>query len=287
MAFVKLDCAILNSTIWVDRIARELFITALLMAEPFDTAEPLPQIAVGSLDLTGWSVPPGWYGFVSAASTGIIHRAGLDAADGPVLEAAMDALTRLGEPEPESRSPEYDGRRLVRVAGGFVVLNFMKYREKDATAADRSRRWRERKKASASRVSETPQRVIRHQAEAEAEAEADKEHTQERVRVTAAQLPTTEIAARAAALLDTYGESYTKHRKGAKHLRLGSNLDWTEACKLCETWDDARLSKLIDIFLTTDDEWVSSTARTFRLFVTRASWCDDRLAQWEAKQRRA
>ncbi len=97
--------------------------------------------------------------------------------------------------------------------------------------------------------------------------------------------PDDAIAERAAALIETYGELYTKHRKGAKHLQLGSNMDWTQACDLCRTWDDERLRKLIDIFLTTDDEWVSSTARTFRLFVTRASWCDDRLAQWEAKRR--
>jgi len=99
--------------------------------------------------------------------------------------------------------------------------------------------------------------------------------------------PDSEIADRAAALLETYGERYTKHRKGAKHLQLGANLDWTQACELCRTWDDERLGKLIDIFLTTDDDWVSTTARTFRIFVTRASWCDDRLAQWEAKRRHA
>ena len=100
-------------------------------------------------------------------------------------------------------------------------------------------------------------------------------------------LPSDDVAARAAALLETYGELYAKHRKGAKHLQMASNLDWTQACDLCRTWDDERLRKLIDIFLTTDDEWVSSTARTFRLFVTRATWCDDRLAQWEAKRKQA
>ena len=78
MPFVKLDCGILNSTLWFDRTARELFITALLMAEPFETVEPIPQIAINSMALTGWSVPPGWYGFIQSASIGIIHRARLD-----------------------------------------------------------------------------------------------------------------------------------------------------------------------------------------------------------------
>lgn len=171
MPFVKLDCGILNSTLWVDRSAREIFITALLMAEPREIVTELPQIAVGSLEFTGWSVPPGWYGFVEAAGPGIINRAGMDDARGPLYVKALEALARLGEPDPESRSHAFDGRRLVRVDGGFVVLNFVNYRDKDATTADRSKRWRERQKLkAATRVTVTPTRVIRHQAEAEAEA---------------------------------------------------------------------------------------------------------------------
>lgn len=169
MPFVKLDCGILNSTLWFERTARDLFITALLMAEPFDTPDPLPQIAANSLEFTGWSVPPGWYGFIHAANVGIIHRAKLE-----VTEETRAALASLGEPEVGSRSQEFDGRRLVRVDGGFIVLNFIKYRDKDATTADRSKRWRERQKAKqTTRVTDTPTRVIRHQAEAEAEAEAE------------------------------------------------------------------------------------------------------------------
>ena len=179
MAFVKLDCGILNSTIWVDRIARELFITSLLMAEPRELTEAMPQIAIGQLAYTGWEVPPGWYGFVEAAGPGIIHRAGLDD-KGPLFQAATDALVRLGEPEPESRSHAFEGRRLIRVNGGFVVLNYIDYRDKDSTTAERSRRWRERQKAKkqgSSRVTDTPSRVIRHQVEAEAEAEVRTEST--------------------------------------------------------------------------------------------------------------
>ncbi len=176
MPFVKLDCGILNSTLWFERTAREVFITALLMAEPREILEPLQQIAVGSLEYTGWVIPPGWYGFVEAAGVGILHRAGVDeGADG------MAALASLGEPELSSRTPDFDGRRLVRVDGGFVVLNYIKYREKDSTTAERSKRWRERQKQKreghsadvTTRVSVTPTRVIRHQAEAEADQEKE------------------------------------------------------------------------------------------------------------------
>ena len=169
MSFVKLDCGILDSTLWFDKHARDVFITALLMAEPFELQDSMLQIQVDSLDLTGWVIPPGWYGFVAASAMGILHRAGEDSTTG------LDALRTLGSPELSSRSSDFDGRRLVRIDGGFLVLNFIKYREKDTSGADRQRRWRERQKVhetapsprKRNAVTVTPSRVIRNQAEAE------------------------------------------------------------------------------------------------------------------------
>lgn len=154
MAFVKLDCGMLDSTIWIDREARELFITALLMAEPYELDHAEPALRVTSLEHSGFIVPPGWYGFVAAAGPGIVNRAGMRAKEG------IEALERLAEPEPESRTPDHEGRRMVRINGGYIVLNFDKYRQKDHTAAERSKRYRERKEASrvtngASRVETT------------------------------------------------------------------------------------------------------------------------------------
>lgn len=142
MPFVKLDVGILNSTLWFERAQREIFITALLMAEPEELREPLPQLEVREIKETGFVVPPGWYGFVRAASTGIIHRALME------LDQGLDALESLGCPDPQSRSSEFEGRRLVRVNGGFVILNYIKYRDRDYTAAERQKRFRERKKAA-------------------------------------------------------------------------------------------------------------------------------------------
>ncbi len=141
MAYVKLDTAILDSTLWIERESREVFITALLLAEPFEALESLPQIAVRSLDLTGFLVPPGWYGFVQAAGSGIVRRALVD------TELGMAALERLGNPDYESRNPKFEGRRLVRVNHGFIVLNYMEFRDRDHTSAARSRRYRERQEA--------------------------------------------------------------------------------------------------------------------------------------------
>lgn len=165
MPFVKLDCGILNSTLWLEREMREVFITALLMAEPIELKEPIAQIAITSLELTGWSVPPGWYGFVAAAGVGILHRAKVPD------DVGVTALERLGQPEQSSRSPEFDGRRLVRINGGFIVLNFMKYRDRDYTAALRSARYRQKQKIAQppSHRDDTASRRNITQAEAEAE----------------------------------------------------------------------------------------------------------------------
>ena len=141
MAYVKLDTGILNSTLWIERECREIFITALLMAEPRDYAKPLKQIAVRTLDYTGWEAPPGWYGYVPAAGIGIIARSGLD------REAGLAALEKLGSPETESRNPQFEGRRLIRIDGGYAILNYMRYRDKDHTAAERQAKLRARRKA--------------------------------------------------------------------------------------------------------------------------------------------
>lgn len=80
---------------------------------------------------------------------------------------------------------------------------------------------------------------------------------------------------------ELYPSWYSRHRHGAKLRLLASSLEFQEAVRLCETWDDARLEKLATIVLTTDDDWISRTDRGFRIFAMKASWADDRVAQWE------
>lgn len=172
MPFVKLDCGILNSTIWYDPPALKLFVTALLMAEPQEVSEPLPTIKVGSLEPGDYVIPSGWYGFVPSSGPGLVHRALMDTEEG------FAALCRLSAPEGESRSHEHEGRRLVRVDGGFIVLNFQKYRDHDYGGAERTRRWRERQRAdSVTRHGDAETRhaatVRRHVTQAEAEAEGE------------------------------------------------------------------------------------------------------------------
>lgn len=119
----------------------EVFLTALLLAEPHELREPAAQICVDSLDLTGWKVPAGWYGFAEASGPGLISVAKVDPA------AGIEALKRMGEPEMESRSQDFEGRRLVRINGGYIVLNWQRYRDKDYSSALRQKRYRDRLRA--------------------------------------------------------------------------------------------------------------------------------------------
>ncbi len=156
MPYAKLDVGILDSSLWPKRDDRDVFITAMLMAKPYELEAPAPQLRVDGLEPTGFVVPPGWYGLVEAAGPGIVRRAEVSPSEG------MAALVRLGEPEAESRSQAFEGRRLVRIDGGYLVLNFIEYRDKDHTAADRMKRYRQRKKAAkqAQPESVTPSRTV-------------------------------------------------------------------------------------------------------------------------------
>jgi hypothetical protein len=138
--FVKLDTGILDSTLWLQKDQRDIFITSLLMAMPREFDEEVPQLEVDTLTATGFVVPAGWYGFIPASGPGIVRRAMVDAKDG------MEALRALGSPEPDSRSRDHEGRRMVRVDGGYIILNYMRFRDHDHTAADRMKRLRDRRK---------------------------------------------------------------------------------------------------------------------------------------------
>ena len=77
-------------------------------------------------------------GFVRAAASAIAREAGIPA------DVARRALELFSSPDDESRTPDNQGKRIEKVDGGYRVLNYEKYRERDYTAAERMRRKRER-----------------------------------------------------------------------------------------------------------------------------------------------
>lgn len=83
-------------------------------------------------------------------------------------------------------------------------------------------------------------------------------------------------------MLYRYRELFEKHRNGAKTRLIGNSLEFEEAVSLCALWDDARLEKLAQIVLTTDEPFIAKTDRGFKIFSIKASWADDRLRQIES-----
>ncbi len=123
MPFVKLDCGIIHSSLWAeDSDTKICWITLLLLA-----------------DATG---------FVRAAASAIAREAGIPA------EVARRALDLFQGPDDESRTPDNQGKRVEKVDGGYRVLNYEKYRERDYTNAERQKRWRESQKSNVTTVTE-------------------------------------------------------------------------------------------------------------------------------------
>lgn len=187
--FVKLDSGILDSSIWSESPeTRIVWLTMLAMADS--------------------------EGLVRATAPGISRAARVS------LEATRKALSTFEAPDPDSRTLAHDGRRIERTDGGYRLLNYLKYRDKDYSAAERMRRFRERRKSKALRV------TLRPVTQAEAEAEADVTDSPKVGRESVSYLPPpTERAERA--VNDTVR---------SLHLRLGEML-----CRLAEHPNSRRM----------------------------------------------
>ena len=85
-------------------------------------------------------------------------------------EEFVSVIDTFTSPDPDSRTPDHEGCRLEKVEGGWMILNYAKYREglkqPDTTAADRKRNQRLREKCHGGSVTD-------RDSHAQAEAEAD------------------------------------------------------------------------------------------------------------------
>ncbi|MGN6314573.1 MAG: hypothetical protein ACTHMO_12550 [Rhodanobacteraceae bacterium] len=154
--FVKLDCTILESTIW---------------AEPDDVLRV-------------------WIALLAKADSFGVVRSTLPAMANQcriTLARAHEIIELLKAPDPYSRTPDNEGRRIEEIEGGWLILNYVKHREitqgKPGSHADRQRRYRERlanRDASVTRKSVTRDANKRHKhnekvtRDTEAEAEEEK-----------------------------------------------------------------------------------------------------------------
>ena len=123
------------------------------------------------------------HGHVDKHYRAIAEETGID------VDRVKAALANLEAPDPESRSPEEEGRRIVPIdehrAWGWRIVNYPKYRsirnEDDRREQNRlaQQRWRDKQKqADVSTVSQD--KPLSAQAEAEAEAEADTEEEKQK-----------------------------------------------------------------------------------------------------------
>lgn len=94
-------------------------------------------------------------GKVDAAIPGLANVARVS------LEKTEEAINRLESPDPYSRSPEHDGRRIEKCDGGWRVLNHEKYRNR---LSERDRRDYQRVKQAEYRKR---RKTINHEAQCE------------------------------------------------------------------------------------------------------------------------
>jgi hypothetical protein len=143
--FVKLFGAILDSSIWAeDNDTRILWITMLVMADA--------------------------NGVVRASGSGIAHRARISEA------AFRKALKTLEAPDLDSKNQDFGGRRVEKVEGGWLVLNYKKYREirtqEQMRAAERQQRHRAKEDVTG-HVTDRDKSNVTTEAEAATSSEVD------------------------------------------------------------------------------------------------------------------
>ena len=112
--YTRLDNGIVTSSIWsADSDTRVVWITLLAMSDAD--------------------------GVVQSSIPGLAHVANVS------LEACEKSLNYLSSPDAYSRSAENEGRRIKSIEGGWIVLNRIKYAEKNYSRAEYWRYWRNRR----------------------------------------------------------------------------------------------------------------------------------------------
>ena len=171
-SFTKLDSGIVHSTIWV---------------QPHDVL----RVWIAMLALANQE------GVVRTAAPALAHTCMIP------LDRMRDILRILESPDEDSRSDTEGGRRLIKIEGGWWLVNHAEYRRKvsaeEKREADRERVAAKRAESRVesqgvadgrveSQCAESVANVA--QAEAEAEPEAERSKNKEQVRSRGSRLPT-------------------------------------------------------------------------------------------------
>jgi len=174
MSFTKVHQSILQSSLWCeDSDTKVVWITLLALADR--------------------------HGEVMASVPGLARTAGV------TLEKCQAAIAKFTQPDPHSRTPDLEGRRLEPIPGGWALVNHAKYRHEASKedskekAAQRQKRHRETKQAlrvtpsNGQSVTVTPSNApvtqSRDIAETEAEADAEADSKKDKGKEVEASLP--------------------------------------------------------------------------------------------------
>lgn len=141
MPFVKLDCGMVDSTIICEPgDAFKAWIILLLKAGPDGVAHITPQVLAMFCGCT--------------------------------VERMEAILTAFAGPDKSSKTKDHGGARIKITDDGYLILNYTKYRAKDYSSTERSRRFRS--KCNAYATDATPLHTVSSVTGTQAEAEAEK-----------------------------------------------------------------------------------------------------------------
>lgn len=112
-------------------------------------------------------------GFVEASVPGLARVANLS------MDEVSRSLEILESPDPHSKNPDMEGRRIVKVKGGWMVLNYEDYRNRrsDEERREYMRKYMQdyRRKQRVNDVNSSKPQLAQGEGETEAEREAETE----------------------------------------------------------------------------------------------------------------
>ena len=198
-------------------------------------------------------------------------------------EEAESAIACLENPDANSSDPDNEGRRIERVPGGWLVLNAEKHRamvtraviqEQTRLRVQRHREGLKRKRNA--RVTRS-QKANASVTPSETGSETGSEST-----VAAPKEPDPRVRE----FIDWFHDEYAKERNGAKYIVKGPK-DGATVKRLLGEHSLDRLKKHAFILLTTNEPWIENTDRGIGILSAKINWLEDRLADWERRNRSA
>lgn len=236
--YTKLFHSILASTIWEAKMpTRIVWITLLAMADKNGIAE-------GSV--------PGLATFARVP-----------------IKDVRKALEELQSPDENSRSKEYEGRRIEEVDGGWRLINHAKYRkmlgsdERREYLRQKQAEYRQRKNSSTNVNNVSDTYTLSTHTEAEAEAEAKKS-----VRTRAAKKGSHEE--RAGTFCQWYEDT---HQRLFGVGYMGAGTDYQKALQLVAKFTDDELRDGALVWFGMDDDFATTGTRTIPKFASRITSC--------------